>query len=80
MLYQLLTARIPDIRAGGDLAWKSRSHDGRFSLLNIMSQMLERDLRRRPASFDKILRLIEELGYLSTETQVGTPIDQTMVI
>jgi len=79
MLYQLLTTRIPDIRAGGDLAWKSRSHDGRFSLLNIMSQMLERDPKKRPSSFDTILQQIEELGYSSPNTPQGPQIDHTVV-
>ncbi len=79
ILYQLLTTKIPDIRSGGELAWISRSRDGRFSLLNIISQMLERDPARRPRSFEVVLQQINELGRSPSPIRMGSEIEKTTV-
>jgi serine/threonine protein kinase len=60
ILYQLLTARLPDLRDKGELAWISKSADLRFALLNLVSQMLEQDSSRRPASFDSVLNILDK--------------------
>jgi serine/threonine protein kinase len=79
LFYQLLTGRIPDIRSGGDLAWKSKSRDGRFSLLNVISQMLERDPARRPPSFEAILNHISTISGI-TPGRTGSPVPEKTVL
>jgi serine/threonine-protein kinase len=55
MLHQMLTRRLPVIDKHGDPNWIVRSRDHRFTLLNIVSQMSERNQVLRPPSFRSIL-------------------------
>jgi serine/threonine protein kinase len=58
ILYRLLMMRLPFRGAEGDLKWIAKSNDPRFTILNVLCQMLEREPYRRPHSFDQILQII----------------------
>jgi serine/threonine-protein kinase len=79
ILHQLLTSRLPDIRARGELAWISKSSNLRFTILNIMSQMLDPIPSQRPESFDIILSQIGRFVDYSGSSPRASAIDKTIV-
>jgi len=60
ILHQLLTTRLPHFNSVGELGWIARSGDIRFALLNLISEMLERNPANRPKSFDEVLQKVKE--------------------
>jgi len=79
ILHQLLTSRLPDIRARGELGWISKSSDLRFVMLNLVSQMLEIDPSRRPGSFDAILSSMENQQQSDTGSLIPLAEETTFV-
>jgi len=73
ILYQLLTSKTPDIRSGGELAWTAKSRNGRFTILNLISQMLERDPSKRPTSVDGILKVCNNVFQRAESGKKGEP-------
>jgi serine/threonine-protein kinase len=78
ILHQLLTSKLPDIRAGGEIGWISRSSNIRFAMLNLVSQMLEANPSRRPCSFDAILSSMENQQQSETGPHISSP-EETVV-
>ena len=71
ILHQLLTTRLPHFNSVGELGWIAKSEDKRFALLNLLSEMLERNPANRPKSFGEVLDKVEAFEKAHTEAQKG---------
>ncbi len=69
ILHQLLTTRLPHLNSVGELGWIASSADKRFALLNLLSEMLERNPANRPKSFGEVLQKVEVFEKTLREAQ-----------
>jgi serine/threonine protein kinase len=79
ILHQLLTRRLPVMNNQGDLNWITKSPDRRFTLLNLLSRMLEKDPDLRPPSFRWLIHQIAAFEKVTSSRKDSKPAADTLV-